>query len=475
MYDSLSGMTIKQWSVPAHLPSAQGSLDWSRAAPLKYQEPRGGRVRPLVDIAIRTLAKNIGLVSKEHLEALPAHILGRLWLFLEARGGACLHAWKIFSELLMTGEQNDPALDLYRFRQHLCHPEEELKLYIQPLNSASVDFISHIIISGNCIFQGNELLALADMKNLGVLELIKPADGIFASFPQVNDRIIRGWSEAVDPFPLLRVLKIWGDQTVTEVSLRWAAKFPSLVLYDVIAGKDGWTSACEEAKATGWTVSQQIARSEDMSILRYLMLFAPSEDMAMKRFFDLSRSIDDDLINLSRDARCVLKHVSYNEAPPLLDCLMDSAKVSVIQPDISRKAVPTETQFCHEAAFEAWAFWLYSLIGQLSGDRDMESRGIGPKQQTVAGPFVLPSKPMACLFLGHIGHGGITSKPSYISRGLFATKRFTFTRLEILKGIIPPNTRLAAGAANSEIAPKRQASVKHNKRKRIEDVLGSFG
>ncbi|KAM3451272.1 hypothetical protein MY3296_005416 [Beauveria thailandica] len=475
MYDSLSGMTIKQWSVPARLPSAPGSLDWSRTAPLKYQEPRGGRVRPLVDIAIRTVANNIGMVSKEYLEFLPTHIHWRLWRFLEARGGACLHAWKIFSELLMTDERNGPALDLYRFRQHLCHPEEELKLYIQPLNSTSVDFISHIIISGNCIFEGNELLALADMKNLGVLELIKPADGSFASFPKVNDRIIRGWSEAVDPFPLLRVLKIWGDQTVTEVSLRWVAKFPSLVLYDVIAGKDGWTSASEEAKATGWTVSQQISRSEDISILRYLTLFDPGEKMYMERFVSLSRSIDDDLINLSSDARCVLKHVPYNEAPPLLDCLMEPATVSVIQPDYYRKAVPTEAQFCHEAAFEAWAFWLYSLIGQLSSDRDMESRGIKPEQHTVAGPFVLPSKPMACLFLGHSGHGGITSKPSYISRGLFATKRFTFTRLEILKGIIPPNTRLAAGAANPGIAPKRQASVKHNKRKRIEDVLGSFG
>ncbi|TQV98263.1 coenzyme A transferase [Cordyceps javanica] len=377
----------------------------------------------------------------------------------------------------MIDGQEDPVLGLYRFRQHVCRPEEELKLYTQPLNSASVEFITHMTISGDCLFTGNELLSLADMKNLGVLELIKPADDILASYPHVSDRIVRGWSEAVDPFPLLRVLRIWGDRSVTEVSLRWAAKFPSLVLYDVMAGKDDWTSAYEEAGATGWTVSQQVTRAEDASILRYLMLLAPGEDMPMSRFSDVSRSIDVDLINLSSDPRCVLKRVPYGEAPPLLDYLVDPAKVSIKQPTFHRRPVPKQLQFCHETAFETWAFWLYSLIGQLSGDRDLKSRGVRPEQQTVVGPFVLPSKPMASVFLGHSGQGGISSKPSYISRGLFATKRFTFTRLSILDGIIPSNTRVAEGSVNpaTSMSRRQPTSLKNNKRRRIEDVLGSFG
>ncbi|OAA81846.1 hypothetical protein LEL_01391 [Akanthomyces lecanii RCEF 1005] len=476
MYDSLSGMSIHHWTVSARLPSRPGSLDWSRIAPLKYQEPPGKQARPLVDMSIRVVAKNIGIVSKELLETIPPRVLWRLWRFLEARGGACLHAWRIFSEVLMSDDEEDQVLGLYRFRQHVCRPEEELKIYTQPLNSSSVDFITHITISGDCMFTGNELLSLADMKNLGVLELIKPADSIMASFPHVSDRIVRGWSDAPDPFPLLRVLRIWGDQSVTEVSLRWVAKFPSLVLYDVMAGKDDWTSAYEEAEATGWTVSQQVTRAEDTSILRYLMLLAPGEEIPMNRFSDLSRGIDVDLINLSSDPRCVLKRVPHGRAPPLLDYLMDPAKVSMQQANFLHKPAPKEVKFCHETAFETWAFWLYSLIGQLSGDRDLRSRGVRPEEQTVAGPFVLPSKPMACLFLGHSGQGGISSKPSYISRGLFATKRFTFTRLEILKGVIPPNTRAATGSANTVPAPGRQPpSVKHNKRRRMEDVLGSFG
>lgn len=85
MYDRLSGMSINQWTVPARLPSKPGSLDWSRIAPLKYQEPPGKQARPLVDMSIRVVAKNIGIVSKELLETIPPRVLWRLWRFLEAR------------------------------------------------------------------------------------------------------------------------------------------------------------------------------------------------------------------------------------------------------------------------------------------------------------------------------------------------------------------------------------------------------
>lgn len=510
MYDSETGLVINQWTIQARLPSTPGALDWSRVALLKYQEPPGKQARPLVDMAIRVVAKNIGLVSKDMLEPIPPRVLWRLWRFLEARfvtpssppsipglpqstdlpqplrrcillitvirGGACLHAWKIFSEVLLSDDQEDPVLSLYRFRQHVCKPEDELKLYTQPLDSASVDFITHITITGDCFFTGNELLSLAHMRNLGVLELIKPADNIMASYPHVSDRIVRGWSDAENPFPLLRVLRIWGDQSVSDVSLRWAAKFPSLVLYDVMAGKDDWKTAYEEADATGWHVAQQVKRAEDSSILRYLMLLAPGEDIPMQRFSALSRSIDIDLINLCSDPRCVLKRVPHGKAPPLLDYLVDPAKVAMKAPTWERDASLREVKFCHETAFETWAFCLYSLIGQLCDDRDLESKGAKPEEQTTAGPFVLPSKPVACLYLGHSGQGGISSKPSYISRGLFATKRFTFTRLEILKGNIPPNTRVAEGSQNPGTVTERPPPLlKQNKRRRIDDVLDSFG
>ncbi|OAA73644.1 hypothetical protein ISF_00545 [Cordyceps fumosorosea ARSEF 2679] len=488
MYDRLSGMSVTEWTVAARLPSTRGSLDWSRVAPLKYQEPPGKRARPLVDMAIRVVARNIGHASREMLEQpIPPRLLWRLWRFLEARGGACLHAWRIFSDILMSDDDDgseDPVLGLHRFRQHVCRPEEELALYTGPLDSPSVEFVAHLVISGDCLFTGNELLALAGMRNLGVLELIRPADDLPAAFPHVSDRLIRGWSEAADPFPLLRVLRIWGDRSVTQGSLRWAARFPSLVLYDVVAGKDDWAAARTEAEATGWTLARQAPRAEDASILRSLLLLAPpaATSHQMPSGGTASRNIDVDLINVSSDPRCVLRRVPPGEAPPLLDYLADPAKLTTnsLQPETSLRrtaaAAAPPRQFCHETAFEAWAFWLYALVGQLSGDRDLAGRGVALAWQTVAGPFVLPSKPMASVFLGHSGPGGITSKPAYVGRGLFATKRFTFTRLDILDGVMPPNTRVPEARVVNPVhrSERQQPSLKNSKRRRMEDLLDSF-
>lgn len=108
MYDSLSGMSIHEWTVPVRLPSKPGRLDWSRIAPLKYQEPPGKQARPLVDMAIRVVAKNIGLVSKELLiESIPASVLWRVWSFLEARFVVQSHRepWPIWATLRIRHRQ----------------------------------------------------------------------------------------------------------------------------------------------------------------------------------------------------------------------------------------------------------------------------------------------------------------------------------------------------------------------------------
>ncbi|KAJ2977561.1 hypothetical protein NQ176_g4302 [Zarea fungicola] len=378
---------------------------------------------------------------------------------------------------MLSADDEDQTLGLYRFRQHICRPEDELKLYTQPLSSASVQFITHITISGDCLFTTPELLSLADMKNLGVLELIKPSDGMQAAYPQISDRLIRGWADAEDPFPLLRILKIWGHQTVTQASLRWACKFPSLALYDIMGAKDDWDTVYEVASSTGWRVSEHATRNDDSSILRSLLLLLPSDEQPTKRVSSLCRSIDTDLISFCCDSRCALKLVPHGEAPQLVDYLTDPAKVTK-QHSWNPDTVLREVKFCHGIAFEAWAFWLYSLIGQLSDDRDLEDNSHdfhGSGQQAIAGPFVLPSRPMASLFLGHSGRDGISSKPSYISQGLFSTWRLTFTRPAMINGKSTLGRSAAVEKANGTPAPKpRKLSLKINKKRRLDDVLSSF-
>lgn len=388
----------------------------------------------------------------------------------------CLHAWRLFSKFLLA-EEDEKTLGLYRFRQHICKPGYDLKAYTQPLTSFPVDFITHLVISGGCDFSTNDLLCLTDIKNLGVLEIIQPADEMRSAFPEVTDRLIRGWTETEGAFPLLRILRIWGDQSTTQESLRWVSKFPSLALYDVMGSRDDWTSPHDHAIKHRWELADTLPGTED-SLLHYLMLFAPSDETRANKTRDLARSIDSDLLSLCGDSRCAVKFVEDRQAPKLLDYLTDTAKVSGYSWNTD-SAMTLEARACHGIPFEAWAFWLYSFIGQLTQDNDLSAYSAYDETQAVAGPFVLPSKPMACLYLGHSGRGGITSKPAYVSRGLFATKRFTFIRPGVMHGTKPTEATTTSGSsakvsASQRAGPGTAPSLRRQKRKRLDDVLTSL-
>ena len=389
--------------------------------------------------------------------------------------GVSLHAWKLFSRLLLseTDDKTDKTLSLYRFRQHICRPGVGLGRYLEPLKSATTEFLTHLVISGGCDFDTHEMLQLADLRTLAVLELIRPSDELRAFSPDVSDRLIRGWTEKDDPFPLLRILRIWGDPSVTQDSLQWVSRFPSLVLYDVMAAREDWKAVAGRAHDSGWDLAEPIRGLED-SLLRYLMLFAPIETGFSNRLQELSRGIDSDLASLCSDSGCSVKFVPAPQAPPLVDYLADTAKV-VVAPAWDADAAARDARDCHGVAFEAFGFWLYSFVGQLSEDADLRSCGVRCDTQAVVGPFVLPSKRMACVYLGHSGRGGISSKPSYVTRGLFSTQRYTFTRPATAsrQGGNAPAPMPAAELRNA-VPKKAEPILRPSKKQRLADVLESL-
>ncbi|KAI5466474.1 hypothetical protein BGZ63DRAFT_400852 [Mariannaea sp. PMI_226] len=479
MFDRESGQVFKEWTVPRDTISNSNSeyrksINWSRQRPYPAFKARGTRgPRPLVDMAINILADNIGEVDLDSLDDLPNTLLWRVWRFLEARS-TCFHGWKLLSKALLDEGDDRKTLGLYRFRQHICRPGHELVRYTQPLTSPCVDFVTHLVVTGGCSFTTHELLSLADMPNLGILELIKPADELRAVFPTISNGLIRGWTEKEDPFPLLRILRIWGDESTTQDSLHWVSKFPSLALYDVRASRDDWQTPEEVAQREGWELAASPSGPED-SLLRDLMLFAPLEETRTNKLRELSRRIDSDLVSLCSDSRCAVRFVPDRQAPILLDYLTDNAKIQMPSWDLDAPGL--EARACHGIPFEAWGFWLYSLLGQLSNDRDLAARGVRPDCQAVAGPFVLPSKPLACLYLGHSARGGISTRPSYLSRGLFSTRRYTFTRDAVVHGAGMPKPEPIPKAEVNLVVSERSAPVlalRRQKRKRLDDVLQSF-
>lgn len=133
------------------------------------------------------------------------------------------------------------------------------------MTSASFDFIAHLTISRGATFQVTELLRLSSMQNLGVLEIIQPSDAEEAAdFPRVSDRVVRAWSETPDPFPSLRVLRIWGNDFTTSKSLEYVTNFPALAVYDVAGRDEDWD--LDSINHTEWSYDEDVWRRRPLCL-----------------------------------------------------------------------------------------------------------------------------------------------------------------------------------------------------------------
>ncbi|KAI8162345.1 hypothetical protein K4K49_001785 [Colletotrichum sp. SAR 10_70] len=477
MFDQTTGQVFKEVTAPRPPDAYQNGRDWSRRTGRPSRKGRSGQgrkgPRALADMAMHLVAENIGDVTEQHLarDDLPKRYLWRIWRLLENRG-VCFQAWKIFSKSLLA-EDDEKTLALYRYRQHICQPTENLRHYLRPLESTAFDFVSHLVIAGNCSFAENELLLLANMKNLGILEIIQPADELRMVFPNVDDRLIRGWTEMNDPFPLLRILRLWSDESTTTQSLKYVSKFPSLVLYDVNAARSDWPAAAEAAVEEGWQMEEPEHGPND-TLLWYLLLFDSVEESKPRQLQGLARNINEGLMNFCLSSSQPIKLIHAQEAPAFLDHLGDSAKSNL---SMYVDVPGYEAQTCKGFPFETWAFWLYSFIGQLIKDSDLKRVGLSSDMSVVSEKLVLPSKPLACLQLGHLGgRPGITPAVSYVRRGLFSTRRYTFFRnssssknqdsVRNATELMKPTVQL--GNVETGLNPNRK------KRRRLDDILQSF-
>lgn len=89
MFDESSGQVFNERIISrdAINDMDRDSIDWSRRRPYPAFKPRGPHgPRPLIDMATRVVADNIGRInSPADLDAIPNRLLWRVWRFLEAR------------------------------------------------------------------------------------------------------------------------------------------------------------------------------------------------------------------------------------------------------------------------------------------------------------------------------------------------------------------------------------------------------
>ncbi|KAI1135471.1 hypothetical protein F5Y05DRAFT_172140 [Hypoxylon sp. FL0543] len=257
--DSESGQTYTQWSEE---PIKRSKTDWYREQPFHHEQGRAGRgakgSRSLVDICIEIVARHLSTCEVEDFDSVPSHLTYRICEYMDkAHLPISLQSYKIFARHTSRDEwgRRMPTM-LFKSRYTVERLAGPLSLYTNPLVSASFDFVVRLTLAGKDLsISTHDLLGLTQLKNLGVLEIVHPGPSVEApNFPRVTDAVIREWAREPDPFPVLRVLRIWGEDFTTMKSIQYLCGFPSLAIYDVAGRKSDWrTSKDQSADEFGWS------------------------------------------------------------------------------------------------------------------------------------------------------------------------------------------------------------------------------
>ncbi|KAI1656076.1 hypothetical protein F4813DRAFT_144626 [Daldinia decipiens] len=203
--------------------------------------------RSFLDMIIRVVADNAAALEIGQLDDVPFRITCRVWdLLVRDCQPIPLQSYIVLATCLAKqhreGERSGPIPGrVFHFNYVVSSPFGSFQTYLKPLASNSFDFIVHLTFAHcNTSFSEHEFLSLALLKNLGVLEILQPKRSSIQIFPRITDSIIRHWSDVPNPFPFLRVLRIWGYDFTTWRSLTYLLKFPSLVVYDVAGWRSDW-------------------------------------------------------------------------------------------------------------------------------------------------------------------------------------------------------------------------------------------
>ncbi|KAK0625333.1 hypothetical protein B0T17DRAFT_270436 [Bombardia bombarda] len=435
------------------------SHNWSRTPPtiMPRRNLKGKGPRSLAAMSATVLADNISKVSEEALAELPEQALWRLWKDVAPRG-LSLEAWKMLSKLLLTRsldtikdkktDKRDSTanvpLDLYHHRQEIENPSAALSVYTAPL--ATVDFLTHLTIHKVDTFQTQELMALAELKNLAVLDFKEICSA--TSRDLVTDSLVRGWSEKQNPFPALRILAIYRNRTLTKRSLRYISRFPSLAIYDVLGEGLDWIGVSKVAEKFSWVMYGVGPRSSFRGLIQDREVFGAVEDRhgsadCYLPFQAADRAgIDDWSVKLRRAEPDVVEEVGVPEAYSTPTTNQPAAKTFV-------SPVPR------------WSFWALFVIARIE-----KSTGISYDPTIEAAwhdDFALPSKPFVSLRLSG------PDKPYHPYTNNFVSYRFT-PSTEPQKE--PSQPKSSSGKKRVTIQP---GSVRANKRQKTGDILSSFG
>ncbi|KAI1117751.1 hypothetical protein F5Y14DRAFT_322052 [Nemania sp. NC0429] len=408
-YDRSTGQTFYKWDVPAPAAAPQ---PWNRVKERmrKTTTPREQHRGPasLVDICLKVVARHAEELDKVHLQHIPGRLIGRLWEYMKDTGALSVESWKLIASTGLTQDEEAASYICPLLMRHntWVHKTQPLAAYLEPLFSDSFDFLTHLTITGKVRCDTPELLHLTQLKNLMVFEMIQSPDdegGVWEG-PQLTDSIVREWSRSPDPFPLLRVLRIWGHDYTTIHSLRYVTAFPSLVLYDVAGRERDWP---EKSEHPGWESKARTWRRMAYTLIQHSSLLAtvlPCDRRILNSGAVINTNFDLKAIQKERELRPFQRgdckaYERICEDEKYSRDIFDVRISKEIQLPCMCYPQPTNWLECNSL----WGFLMSCQISTLTSDRDLLAQGLRLGERAFAqGTMILPPRPMLNLVLGEV-------------------------------------------------------------------------
>ena len=357
-------------------------------------------------------------------------------------------------------------MKLFRYQQEIQRPNCRLDVYTNPLTSNSYDFITSLSITTS--FPVPDLLKLSTVTNLGVLEIVN-TQGV--EYTAVGDRLLRSWHlGAVEngAFSVLRILRLWKHEGLTEKSLAYLNGFPALGIYDIKGCAFGRHAGIQAARL-GWKTTL------DTDIFGLLQEACEQRTTLMREKFGIQPADHswDNHERLSEGAN--VRRIPRTDIAEFL---------------ANRPVLPHFGLLHLEDLNKTWDspnYNAFSRIGELRNDTDLVRAGvIVADQAVVVGDLLVSSAPMASLRLGKSVWGqnfatyaGLTKRPE---RGI------AFVRIkaplqepvregrshDVLGGIAKDLAGREPPFTQPPLVRGETSRIVRNKKRKLDDVLNSF-
>ena len=323
-------------------------------------------------------------------------------------------------------------------------------------------------------FSNSDLIKLSDIPNLAVLEIINTTDSSKAFC--VGDRLIREWHLAAmshRAFSVLRLLRLWNFENITNRSLAFLDAFPALAVYDV----GGCNVKYHPPPPRGWS---QIWQENFSARLRHACL-QRSQHFLFHRQDGATQVENVGLLQAGLEEPEVQQSTPHpkSDQPKAQGKMMFIPRAEV--PNFLNQ--PTVASWLYEdvperrsGKVDTWEKMTYELspvVGDIRNDADLARAGFDITDQAVVGNALVNSVPMASLRLGPKCHlSSRERRTSCIRTDLLHPLNINKARVDS-HGTFEEDSREPTRPRAAKQDRKEQG-VMGSKKRKLNDLLNSF-